>query len=126
MGWRPRKLPSRRVTRWVGFWIVTVGGSLVGVLVAIPFLVRGMVRALELMVSGSVWLATSVGSGADTWTIVGTIGRAVGLALVTPKALGVSGALLLVGAAALAGLRQLLDSEERAAAHDPNREESRQ
>ena len=72
----------------------------------------GLVRLLELTLNGGLWLAASISSGADAWTIVATVGRAVARSLVTPGALGAAGLLLLVGAGALFGLQRLLDSEE--------------
>jgi hypothetical protein len=115
MGWWTPVRPSRRATRWAGLGATTTIVAVAGGLVAVPVAVRGLVTSLELMVRGSVWLATSIGSGTDGWTIVTTIGRAVGLALATPRALGVFGVLLLVGAVALLGLTRLLDSEEESA-----------
>ncbi len=109
---RPQQSPSRRIMRWAGYGAMTIAVSIGGALVAIPVGVRAMVGALELMVSGSVWVATSIGSGTNAWTIVITIAQALGLALATPRAVGVFAVLLLVGGLALYALKRLLDSEE--------------
>lgn len=111
MGWRAQKNPSRGFLRWAGFGAVAVVASIGGGLMAAPIAARGVVRALSLIVTGSVWLATSVGSGDDAWTIAGTVLTACGSALASPQALGAFGVLLLVGALALFGLKRLLDSE---------------
>ena len=78
----------------------------------LPLLVRGFVRGLELTVNACVWFAGSLSAGADGWTILTTIGRAVGNVLISPEAFFVVGGLVLVGALALYGLQRLLGSEE--------------
>ena len=79
----------------------------------LPVVVRALVQALELVVRGSIWLATATARGDNTWTIVTAVGRGLTAALITPGALGVVGGLLLLGALALFGLQRLLDSEEQ-------------
>ena len=59
-----------------------------------------------------VWFAGSLGAGVDMWTILATIVRAAGAALISGQALAVVGGLVLVGAIALYGLQRLLGSEE--------------
>lgn len=113
---RPQKSPSRRFTRWVGLGVVTVVAVVGGGLLAIPLVVRALVWTLELMVGFSVWLVTVASRGEDARTIVTTVVRAMGLALATPQALGVVGALVFVAALALYGLKRLLDSEEEESA----------
>ncbi|MQA30476.1 MAG: hypothetical protein GEU82_11675 [Luteitalea sp.] len=78
----------------------------------LPAAVRLVVRALTLTLNGCVWLAASLSSGADGWTIVVTIGSAAADALTTPQASGLIAALVVVGALALYGLQRLLGSEE--------------
>src|SRR4051812_35669823 len=112
MGWQAMKRPPSRALRWAGIGVVSLVIAIAGGFVLVPATVRGLVRLLELTLNGGVWLAASISSGVDAWTIVATVGQAVGRALVTPGALGAAGVLLLVGAGALFGLQRLLDSEE--------------
>jgi hypothetical protein len=65
-----------------------------------------------MAVNASVWLAASLSAGADSWTILTTIGRAMGNALASPQAFMIIGGLVLAGAVALYGLQRLLGSEE--------------
>jgi hypothetical protein len=113
MRWRPVNPDSRRTLRWVGLAVVSVGATLGTVVVLTPVVVRGLVRAFELLLRGSIWFATAAGRGDDVWTIAGAVGRGVTTALLTPRALGVVGALLLLGALALFGLQRLLESEDQ-------------
>lgn len=104
---------SRRTRRWVGLATVSVVTTAGAAYVLLPVVVRAFVQGLELVVRGSIWLATASARGDNTWTIAAAVGRGVTAALMTPGALGVVGALLVVGAAALFGLQRLLDSEEQ-------------
>jgi hypothetical protein len=102
MGWR----------RQAGVGVVAAGAGAATAFVLLPLAVRGIVRALQLTVNGCIWLAASLSAGMDAWSIVALIGRAAADALSTPRALGVIVVLMLVGALALYGLRQLLGIEE--------------
>ena len=88
--------------------VVAVGAAYV----LLPVAAWAVVRALTLTLNGSVWLAAAIGSGADGWTIVRTVGNAAAETLVTPQASGAIAALVVVGALALFGLQRLLGSEE--------------
>jgi hypothetical protein len=112
MGWQAMNRPPSRALRWAGIGVVVVISATAGAFVLVPATVRGLVHLLEFTLNSGLWLAASISSGADAWTIVATVGRAVGRSLVTPGALGAAGLLLLVGAGALFGLQRLLDSEE--------------
>jgi hypothetical protein len=112
MGWQAMSNPPSRALRWAGIGVVASVAIVAGGFVLVPATVRGLVRLLELTLNSGLWIAASISSGADAWTIVATVGRAVGRSLVTPGALGAAGLLLLVGAGALFGLQRLLDSEE--------------
>jgi hypothetical protein len=98
MGWR----------RLAGLGLVAVGATVAGVFLLLPLVVRGFIRSLELMVNAAVWLAAAIGSGSDAWTIASTVGRAAASTVVTPRALAVIAALVLIGAVALYGLQRLL------------------
>lgn len=78
----------------------------------LPLAVWASVRLLTLTLNAAVWFAAALGSGADVWTIVTAVGRAVAGTLVTPQASAIVAALVLIGALALFGLQRLLGSEE--------------
>ena len=78
----------------------------------LPLAVRAFFHAIVLMSNACVWFAGSLGAGVDMWTILATIGRSAGAALISGQALAVIGGLMLVGAIALYGLQRLLGSEE--------------
>jgi hypothetical protein len=90
---------------------VALAIGLAGALFALPLAVRGLVRALQAAVNGSVWVAASISAGMDAWTIGATIGRAIAGTLVTTEAFVVVLGLVGVGAAALFGLQRLLGAE---------------
>ena len=95
-----------------GVGVVAVTGILATAYLLLPIAVWGFVRALTMTVNGCIWLAASISSGEDGWTIAGTIGRAAAGALVTPQVSGLIVALVVIGAVALFGLQRLLGSEE--------------
>jgi hypothetical protein len=71
-----------------------------------------VVRTLTATLNGCVWMAASLSSGTDGWTIATTIGRAAADAITTPQASGVIALLVVVGALAIYGLQRLLGSEK--------------
>src|SRR4051812_19140718 len=97
--------------RLAGVAVLTVVLSLAAAYLLLPAIVWAFVRALMLTVNGCVWLAASLSSGTDGWTIVTTMGRAAASAIVTPQASGVIAALAVLGAVALYGLQRILGSE---------------
>ena len=101
-----------RAVRLVG--LGTVGAVLAAgtAFILLPLAVRAMFHAIVLTSNACVWFAGSLGAGVDMWTILATIGRSAGTALIRGQALAVVGGLVLVGAVALYGLRRLLGSEE--------------
>lgn len=103
---------SGRTMRRAGLAVVAVTTVVAAAFLLTPVAVRALVQAFALLLRGSVWLATSVGRGDTAWTITAAVGRGLTTALVTPGAMAVLGALLLLGAGALFGLQRLLDSEE--------------
>jgi hypothetical protein len=78
----------------------------------LPVAAWAVVRALTMTLNGSVQVAAAFGSGADGWTIVTALARAVGNAMATPQLSGAIAVLVVVGALALFGLQRLLGSEE--------------
>jgi|SoiMethySBSTD1v2_1073268.scaffolds.fasta_scaffold128530_4 hypothetical protein len=109
---RPMRRASSRWVRWAGLAAVAVTTLVASGFVLAPVAVRALVQMFSLLLRGSLWLATAIGRGDDSWTIAAAVGRGMTTALVTPGAMGVLGGLLLLGAVALFGLQRLLDSEE--------------
>ena len=103
---------SGRLLRLAGWGIAAVTLTGVAGWLLIPLAARMLVRGVELTLNGSLMLAASLGTGADTWTILRTVARALGATLLTRPALIGVAVLLLVGAAALYGLQRLLGSDE--------------
>ena len=102
MGWR----------RLAGLALVGVAAILAAGFLLLPLVVQGFVRSIEATVNASVFVAASLGSGGDAWTITATLARAAAVALVTPRALATVATLVLISAVALYGLQRLLGIEE--------------
>jgi hypothetical protein len=119
MGWRPLKGASRRTLRKTGVVVASVTAILAAAFLLMPIAVRALVQTFEFLLRASLWLATSIGRGDDSWTIAAAVGRGITTALVTPGAMGVLGVLLLVGAGALFGLQRLLDSDDEPEEESP-------
>jgi hypothetical protein len=98
--------------RLAGIGVVAVVSTVAGAYLLLPAAVRLFVRSLMLVVNGSVWLAASLSSGTDGWTIATTVGRAAASTLSTPQVSGFIAVLVLVGGIAVYGLQRLLGSEE--------------
>ena len=92
--------------------MVAVTAILAGGYVVLPVAAWAFVRALTGTLNGCIWLAASISSGTDAWTIVQTVGRAAAGAFVTPQVSGAIVTLVVVGGLALFGLQRLLGSEE--------------
>ncbi|MGE5246489.1 MAG: hypothetical protein ACM3SQ_19865 [Betaproteobacteria bacterium] len=113
MDWRrPPGVPGRRWARDVGLVLLAVTGASAGILLLLPLLVRGFVRALELVMTGCVWLAMSISVGVSVWSVLASVGRAGAAVLVTPQGSAVLAILILVAALAIYGLQRLLGSQE--------------
>jgi|KBSMisStandDraft_5_1062788.scaffolds.fasta_scaffold1812104_2 hypothetical protein len=113
MGWRqPSAGPGARTARLAGAGLVSVVASVAAMYLLLPLLTRAFVRALTLTVNGCVWLAASMSSGADPWTILSAVGRAAGDTMATRMASGVLLGLAVVGALAFYWLQRLLGSDE--------------
>ena len=108
----PREGGSIRRARLAGIGVVAVMAILAGGYLLLPVIAWAFVRALTGTLNGLIWLAASISSGTDAWTIVQTIGRAAAGAFVTPQVSGAIIMLVVVGALALFGLQRLLGSEE--------------
>jgi hypothetical protein len=104
--------PRRRTGGRRAAAIGAIAGVLLLAVLLAPAAAGVLVSLLQVLLRGSLWLATSVVRGDDAWTIAAAVGRAFTTALMSPSAMGAAGALLLVGAAALFGLQRLLESEQ--------------
>jgi|SRR6476661_200739 hypothetical protein len=113
MGWQqPSAGRAARTARLAGAGLVSVIASVAALYLLLPLLTRSFVRALTLTVNGCVWLAASMSSGADPWTILSAVGRAAGDTLATREASGVLLILAAIGAFAFYWLQRLLGSDE--------------
>jgi hypothetical protein len=112
MEWlRPLDRPGARFARVAGLVVVGLGFIAAAIFVVLPLLGRVFVRLVELLVSGCVWTATSIGVGVSVWDVLATIGRAVAGGLTTPAASVALAVLVLVGIVALYWVQRLLESE---------------
>jgi hypothetical protein len=103
---------SIRTARLAGIGVIAVAGTIAGGYVALPVAAWLFVRALTLMLNGAVWLAATISSGQDAWTVAGTVATAAINVFSTPQVSGGIAALAVVGAVAIFGLQRLLGSEE--------------
>lgn len=110
MGWRP--LNGTRTTRLIGIGTVAAAAAAGTAVFLLPLAVRAFFHAIVLISNACVWFAGSLGAGVGMWTILATIVRSAGAALISAQVLAVVGGLVLVGAVALYGLQRLLGSEE--------------
>ena len=86
--------------------------SVAAAFLLLPLALRGLLGALDLALTGCIWLTTSLGSDADAWTILTAVGRAAAGVLMTSRALAVIGVLVLVSALALYALQRLLVTKQ--------------
>jgi uncharacterized membrane protein len=113
MGWRqPSAGPGSRTARLAGAGVISLIASVGALYLVLPLVIRGIVRALTLTVRGCVWLAASMSSGADPWTIVAAVGQAAGDTMATREASLVLLLLAAVGGLAFYGLQRLIGSDE--------------
>ena len=110
--WGLREGGSIRNARLAGIGVVAITAILAGGYLLLPIAGWAFVRALTMTLNGCIWLAASISSGTDAWTIVQTVGKAAAGAFVTPQVSGAIVLLVVVGALALFGLQRLLGSEE--------------
>jgi hypothetical protein len=103
---------SIRNARLAGIAVVAITAIVAGGYLVLPIAAWAFVRALTMTLNGCIWLAASISSGTDAWTIVQTIGKAAAGAFVTPQVSGAIVLLVVVGGLALFGLQRLLGSEE--------------
>ena len=110
--WTLREGGSIRKARLAGIGVVAVTAILAGGYLVLPIAAWAFVRFLTMTLNGCIWLAASISSGTDAWTIVQSIGRAAAGAFVTPQVSGAIVMLVVLGGLALFGLQRLLGSEE--------------
>ncbi len=103
--------PAARRARLGGLALAGLGSTVVAGYFLIPLAGRAVVGAVEVLVAGGVWLATSIAVGVSFWDVLRTIGRAALTSLVTPAGSVALSILVLVGVMALYWLQRLLESE---------------
>ena len=112
MGWRqPSAGSGTRAARLAGLGLALAGAIAAAFYLLLPLATRGLVRGLTLTVNGCIWLAAALSAGADPWTILSSVGRAIGDSLATREVSGVLLALVVVGGLAFYWLQRLLGSE---------------
>jgi hypothetical protein len=106
------RTPTARLARLGG--LLVVGASIVATTAFLlaPLAARGFVRAIEALVAGCIWLATSISSGMSVWTMTTTAWRAAASSLAAPAASALLWGLVLVGLLALYWLQRLFGSAE--------------
>jgi TRAP-type C4-dicarboxylate transport system permease small subunit len=92
--------------------VVAVAATVTLAYQVLPIAAWAFARMLTVTLNACLWVAALLGSGADGWTIVATIGRAAADTLSTPEASLVLIALVVAAALALFGLQRLLESEK--------------
>lgn len=113
MAWQqPSAGHQARTARLVGAGLALCVMGAGALYLLLPLATRALVRALTMTVNGCVWLAASMSSGADPWTILSAVGRAAGDSLATREASGALLGLAVVGAVAFYWLQRLLGSDE--------------
>src|SRR5262245_4431257 len=104
--------PAARLARMSGLAFVGLILAIAAVYYLVPVIRWAFVRVVELVVSGCVWIATSVGVGVSMWDVLATIGRTtIGLLFTPVGSIGLS-ILVVVGIMALYWLQRLLEAEE--------------
>jgi hypothetical protein len=117
----PLERPVARLARMAGLALGGVSLAAAAVFVLLPLMGRAFVQGIGWLVTGCVWLATSIGVGVSLWDVLGTIGRAAAGGLATSTASVLLAVLVIVGVAALYWLQRLLESESPA---EPEEESS--
>jgi uncharacterized membrane protein len=113
MDWRRRAgAPERHRARDIGAGVLAIAVALGGGALLLPLLVRAFVRALELVMTGCVWMATSISVGVSAWTVAASVGRAVAAVFVTREGSAALGILVLIAVGAFYALQRLLGSHE--------------
>ena len=102
---------SARRMRAAGAVALGLAGAVGGAFLLLPLAARGFVHALALLTSGSIWLATSLTSGASPWTLLSTIWSTALSTIATPAVSAVLWGLVLVALGALYWLQRLLGSD---------------
>jgi hypothetical protein len=100
----------RRIAAWSGIAAATVGLYVGGpwLLAAGSWLLVGLIN---LLVGATVQVATSVQSGADAWSVVSAIGRALATFVSSPGVTIAMLAMQVVAMGALVALQRLLGSD---------------
>lgn len=98
--------------RIAGLGVLSLALAIPLIVVGLPLLAQGFIRAVVLILRGCVWVAMSISSGMSLWGVLTVVARATVGALATPSASAALMGLVVVGAVALYGLQRLLGSRE--------------
>ena len=104
--------PSPRVLRRAGVALVATVAGVAAAFFLLPLAVQGLLRVLDLALTGCIWLTTALGDDASAWSVLAIVGTAAGRALLSTRVLAIVGVLVLLSALALYGLQRLLGTEE--------------
>ncbi len=110
--WPRLHRPAARPARIAGLALLGLSLAVAAAYVVLPLAGRALVRGIELVVAGCVWIATSIGVGVSMWDVLRTIGRAAISSLATSTGSLAVSLLVVVAIIALYGLQRLLESEE--------------
>lgn len=102
-------MDGRRVA---GFTVLSVAVAIPVTILGLPLAVRGLGRAIVLLMDAYLWTAISISEGASLWSLAATVGRAIAGALVSPMASAVLIGLVAITVFALYVLQRLFGSEE--------------
>lgn len=102
-------MDGRRVA---GFTVLTVAIAIPAAILGLPLAVRGLGHVIVLLMDAYLWAAISISTGASLWSLMVTVGRAIGGALVSPMASAILIGLVAITVFALYVLQRLFGSEE--------------
>lgn len=102
-------MDGRRVA---GFTVLTVAIAIPAAILGLPLAVRGLGRVIVLLMDAYLWAAISISTGASLWSLMVTVGLAIGGALVSPMASAILIGLVAITVFALYALQRLFGPEE--------------
>src|SRR5262245_8511562 len=107
-----RHTSARRLARAGGLVALGASGAATMAFFLMPLAARAFVRVIETLVSGCIWLATSISSGMSVWPMMTTAWRTAASSLAAPAASAMLWGLVLIGLLALYWLQRLFGSAQ--------------
>jgi hypothetical protein len=98
--------------RVAGLTVLFAAVAIPAAILGLPLAVRGFVRGVVLLLDACVWVAMSMSTGANMWSLGASVARSIVAALATPMASGILLGLVASCMSALYLLQRLLGSEE--------------